>query len=160
MRPPSSRWISIQLTSNPTSFYLTPHSALIQLQVFLASPSTALFLFLNNGLRRGSSFFLVSTPYAVTLLLHEAFLSFVQSISSAPSHLFFTFISVTKLERLRRAASRTIASCFLSSSILFFLSVASLLLRVILTHLALSSYEQNPFSPNFLSYFRFGQTWS
>ena len=47
----SSQWISTRLTSNPTSSYLAPASVSIQLQLFLGSPSTALFPFLNMYLR-------------------------------------------------------------------------------------------------------------
>ena len=47
VRPPSSQWISTKLTSSPTSSYLAPTSVSIQLQLFLASSSTALFPFLN-----------------------------------------------------------------------------------------------------------------
>ena len=51
VRPPSSQWIPTKLTSNPTSFYSAPASVLIPLQLFLGSPSTALFPFLNMHLR-------------------------------------------------------------------------------------------------------------
>ena len=47
VRLPSSQRIPTKLTSSPTSFYSTPVSVSIQLQLFLGSPSTALFLFLN-----------------------------------------------------------------------------------------------------------------
>ena len=45
VRPPSSQWIPIKLTSSPTTSYSTPGSVLIPLQLFLGSPSTALFPF-------------------------------------------------------------------------------------------------------------------
>ena len=51
VRPPSSYWIPTKLTSNPTSFYSAPVSVSIPLQLFLGSPSTALFPFLNMYLR-------------------------------------------------------------------------------------------------------------
>ena len=47
VRPPSSQWIPTKLTSSPTSSYLAPVSISTQLQLFLGSPSTALFFFLN-----------------------------------------------------------------------------------------------------------------
>ena len=47
VRPPSSQWIPTKLTSSPTSSYSAPASDLIPLQLFLGSPSTALFPFLN-----------------------------------------------------------------------------------------------------------------
>ena len=46
-----SRWIPTKLTSSPTSSYSTPASVSIPLQLFLGSPSTALFPFLNMYLR-------------------------------------------------------------------------------------------------------------
>ena len=47
----SSQWIPTKLTSSPTSSYSAPASILIPLQLFLGSPSTALFPFLNMYLR-------------------------------------------------------------------------------------------------------------
>ena len=47
VRPPSSQWIPTKLTSS----YLAPTSVSIPLQLFLGSPSTALFPFLNMYLR-------------------------------------------------------------------------------------------------------------
>ena len=43
VRPRSSQWISTKLTSNPTSSYSAPASVLIPLQLFLGSPSIAMF---------------------------------------------------------------------------------------------------------------------
>ena len=51
VRPPSFQWIPTRLTSSPTSSYSAPASVSIQLQLFLGSPSTALFLFLSMHLR-------------------------------------------------------------------------------------------------------------
>ena len=51
VRPPSSQWIPTRLTSSPTSSYSAPASVSIQLQLFLGSPSTALFPFLSMYLR-------------------------------------------------------------------------------------------------------------
>ena len=45
--PPSSQWIPTKRTSSQTSYYSTPVSISIQLQLLLGSPSTALFPFLN-----------------------------------------------------------------------------------------------------------------
>ena len=56
----------------PTSFYSTPASVSIPLQLFLGSPSTALFPFLNMYLRWKPSFSLALRPYAVSLLPHGA----------------------------------------------------------------------------------------
>ena len=51
VRFPSSQWIPTRLTSNPTSTYSAPASVSIPLQLFLGSPSTALFPFLSMYLR-------------------------------------------------------------------------------------------------------------
>ena len=51
VRPPFSQWIPTRLTSNPTSSYSAPASVSIPLQLFLGSPSTALFPFLSMYLR-------------------------------------------------------------------------------------------------------------
>ena len=50
VRPPS-QWIPTRLTSSPTSSYSAPASVSIPLQLFLGSPSTALFPFLSMYLR-------------------------------------------------------------------------------------------------------------
>ena len=56
---------------------------------------------------------------------------------------FLSAINFTKLERLHRAASRTITGCLSSSPIPLLLTEASLpLLRVTLTHFTLFSYER------------------
>ena len=47
VRPLFSQWISIKLTSSPTSSYSTPASVSIPFQPFLGSPLTAHFPFLN-----------------------------------------------------------------------------------------------------------------
>ena len=51
VRSPSSQWIPTRLTSSPTSSYSAPAAVLIQLQLFLGSPSTALFPLLSMYLR-------------------------------------------------------------------------------------------------------------
>ena len=50
VRPPSFHWIPTRLTSSPTS-YSAPASVSIPLQLFLGSPSTALFPLLSMYLR-------------------------------------------------------------------------------------------------------------
>ena len=72
VRPPSSQWIPTKLTSNPTSSYSTPASNSIPLQLFLGSPLTALFSFLNMYLGWKPSFSHVSRPYAESLLPYGA----------------------------------------------------------------------------------------
>ena len=51
VRPPCFQWIPTKLTFSPTSFYSAPASVSTQLQLFLRSPSTALFPFLSVYLR-------------------------------------------------------------------------------------------------------------
>ena len=51
VRPPSSQWIPTKLISIPTSTYSAPAYVSIPLQLFLGSPSTALFPFLSLYLR-------------------------------------------------------------------------------------------------------------
>ena len=51
VRPSSFQWLPTRLTSSPTSSYSAPASVLIPLQLFLGSPSTALFPFLSMYLR-------------------------------------------------------------------------------------------------------------
>ena len=51
VRPRSSQWISTRLTSSPTSYYSAPASVSIPFQLFLGSPSTALFPLLSMYLR-------------------------------------------------------------------------------------------------------------
>ena len=47
VRPPSPQWIPTKLTYSPTSSYSAPAAVSIQSQLFLGSPSTALFPILN-----------------------------------------------------------------------------------------------------------------
>ena len=72
VRSRSSQWIFTKLASSPTSSYSAPASVSILLQLFLGSPSIALFLFLSMYLRWKPSFYHVSRPYAVSLLHHGA----------------------------------------------------------------------------------------
>ena len=51
VRPPSCQWIPTKLTSSPSCSYSAPASVSIPLQLFLKSPSTALFSFLNIHFR-------------------------------------------------------------------------------------------------------------
>ena len=51
VRPPSFQWIPTKLTSRSTSSYSAPASVSIPLQLFLWSPLTAHFSFLNMYLR-------------------------------------------------------------------------------------------------------------
>ena len=68
--PPSSQWIPTRLTSSPTFSYSAPAAVSIPLQLFLGSPSTALFSFLSIYLSWRPRFSHVSRPYAVSLLYH------------------------------------------------------------------------------------------
>ena len=91
VRPPS-QWIPTRLTSSPTSSYSAPASVLIPFQLFLGSPSTALFPFLSMYLRWRPSFSHVSRPYAVSLVHHGAAL---RSPSLFCTNLFFGPFSLT-----------------------------------------------------------------
>ena len=51
VRPRSSQWIPTKLTSGSTSSYSAPASVSIPLQLFLGSPSTAIFPFLSMYFR-------------------------------------------------------------------------------------------------------------
>ena len=90
--------------------------------------------------------------------------SFLRPLLTYASPRWFPFLSasnLTKLERLHRAASRAITGCLSSSHIPLLLTEASLPpLRVTLTHFILFFLRAGSSSPNLLSYFRFGQTWS
>ena len=72
VRPSFSQWIPTKLTSNPISSYSDPASVSIPFQLFLGSPSIALFLILNMYLRGRPSSSHVSRPYAAFLLPHGA----------------------------------------------------------------------------------------
>ena len=79
-------------------------------------------------------------------LTGEAYKSFLRSLLTYASPGWFPFLSstnITKLERLHRAASRTITGCLSSSPIPLLLTKAFLPpLRVTLTHFTLFSYER------------------
>ena len=92
MKPPSFQKIPTKLTSSSTSPYLTPASVSIPLQLFLGSPSTALFPFLHMYLRWRPSFSHVSRPYDVSLLPNGAAL---RSPSLFCIKLFFGLFSLT-----------------------------------------------------------------
>ena len=57
VRPPFSQWIPTRLTSIPTSSYSAPASVSIPLQLFLGSPSTALFPFSKHVSSLKAKFF-------------------------------------------------------------------------------------------------------
>ena len=76
-------------------------------------------------------------------LLHKSFLRSLLTYASPGWFPFLSATNLTKLERLHRAASRTITGCLSSSPIPLLLSEASLPpLRVTLTHFTLFSYER------------------
>ena len=155
VRSPSSQWIPTKLTSSPTSSYSAPASVSIPLQLFLGSPSTALFPFLNMYLRWRPSSSHISRLYVVSLLLHwdpskeslsvlyKSFLPLLLTYASLGWFPFLNATNITKLERLHRAASHAITGCLSSSPIPLLLTEASLPpLRVTLTHFTLLSYER------------------
>ena len=61
-----------RIKRHPKALWSVPASVSTQLQLFLGSPLTALFSFLNMYLRRMPNFSHVSRPYAVSLLPHGA----------------------------------------------------------------------------------------
>ena len=76
-------------------------------------------------------------------VLYKSFLRPLLTYASPGWFPFLSATNVTKLERLHRAASRTITGCFSSSRIPLLLTEASLPpLRVTLTHFTLFSYER------------------
>ena len=76
-------------------------------------------------------------------LLHKAFLRPLPTYAPPEWFPFLSFVNITELERLHRAASRAITGCLSSTPIPLLLSEASLPpLRVTLTHFTLLSYER------------------
>ena len=76
-------------------------------------------------------------------VLYKSFLRSLLTYASPGWFPFLSATSITKLERLHRAASRAITGCLSSSPIPLLLTEASLpLLRVTLTHFTLLSYER------------------
>ena len=157
---PSSQSISTKLTSIPTFSYSAPVSVSTQHQLFLGSPSTALFHFLNMYLCWKSSFFsrlkalrcISASSWGLSKeslsLLYKAFFRPLLTYASSGWFPFISVTNITKLERLHRGASRAITGCISSSPISLLLSKASLPpLRVTLTHFILSSYERAPRLP-------------
>ena len=83
-------------------------------------------------------------------LLYKYFLRSLLTYASPGWFPFLSVTNITKLERLHRAASRTITGCLSSSPIPLLLSEASLpSLQVILTHFTLSSHERALRLPTF-----------
>ena len=144
MRPPSSQWIP----TTQTSSYSTPASVSIPLQLFLGSPLTALFPFLNKFFPRLKALCCISAcswgrSKEFLSILYKAFLRPLLTYASAGWLPFLSVINITKLKRLYRAATRTISGCLLSSPIPIPLSEASLSpLRVTLTRFTLLFYER------------------
>ena len=83
-------------------------------------------------------------PFKESLsVLYKAFLGYLLIYASPGWFPFLSVINITKLERLHRAASRTISGCLSSSPIPVLLSEDFLPpLRVTPTHFPLSSYER------------------
>ena len=171
VRPPSFQWIPTRLTSSPTSSYSAPTSISIPLQLFLGSPSTALFPFLSMYLRWKPNFSHVSRPYAVSLLHHGAPL---RSPSLFCINLFFGPFSLTLHPDgfLSQALPNQIGTPSPSGQsrhhrLPLVLPYPSTTHRGFSTSPTSHSDSLHSFflwvgssSPNLLSYFRFGQTWS
>ena len=130
-------------------FIQTAPFASIPLQLSLGSPLTVLFSFLNMYLHGRPSSSLVSRPYAVSLLPHGSlsllYKAFLRPLLTCVSPEWFPLLSntnSTKLERLHRAAGRTITGCLSSSSIPLFCRASPPPLRITLTHFALCFHER------------------
>ena len=93
VRPPFKS-ILIKLNSSPTSFYSTPAFVSISLQLFLGSPSTALFPFLHLYLRRRPS------PFSRLKALRC-----ISASSWGPSEEFFSLLYKSFLRPLLTYAS-------------------------------------------------------
>ena len=155
VRPPFSQWIPTRLTSNPTSSYSAPASISIPLPTFLGVTFDRTLSFSKHVSSLKAKFFprlkalhCISAsswgPSKESLSL--LYKSFLRSLLTYASLGWFPFLSATnfiKMERLHRAASRTITGCLSSSPIHLLLSEASPpSLRVTLTHFTLFSYER------------------
>ena len=170
MRPASSSWIPIKLTSIPISSYSPALSVLISLQLFLGSLSTAFFPFLNMYFCLRLSSFLVSKPYVVSvaslwgptmslLLFFTELLSGPFSLMLHPDDLYFlalpTLLSKSVFTELLVTSSPTtsfspIHLLLLEASLFPPQSHSDSLFLVILL--------AGPLSSNILSHFRFDQT--
>ena len=158
---PSSQWIPTKLTSSPTYSYSAPASVSISLQLFLGSPSTALFPFLSISLLKVKFFPRLKALRCISAsswgpskeslsVLYKAFLRPLFTYASPGWFPFLSATNITKLERLHIAASRAITGCLSSSPIPLLLSEASLPpLQVTLTHFTLLSYERALRLPTF-----------
>ena len=155
VRAPSSQWIPTKLTSSPTSSYSAPASVSIPLQLFLGSPSTALFPVSKHVSSLKARFFprlkalhCISAsswgPSKESLsVLYEALLRSLLTYASPGWFPFLSATDLTRLERLHQAANRAITGCLSSSPIPLLLTKASLPpLRVTLTQFTLFSYER------------------
>ena len=155
VRPASSQWIPTKLSSS----YSAPASVSIPLQLFLGSPSTALFPFLNMNLRILSSLKAKFFPRLKALrcvsasslgpskeslsVLYKSFLRLLLTYASSGWFPFLSVTNITKLEHLHRAASRAITCCLSFSPIPLLFSKAFLPpLPVILTHFTILFYER------------------
>ena len=159
MRPPS-QWIPTKLTSSPISFYSAPASVSFSLQLFLRSPSTALFFSRHVSSLKVKFFLRLKALRCISASswspskesLSPLYKAFLRPLLTYASPGWLPFLSATnfiKLERLHRAASRAITGC-LSSSPIPLLSEASLPpLLVTLTHFTLLSYERAIRLPTF-----------
>ena len=155
VRPPCFQWMPTRLTSSLTFFCTTPASVSTKLKLFLGSPLTALFPFLNTSSLMAKFFPRLKALRCISAsswgpsmeclyLLYKAFLRHLLTYASPGWFPFLSVTNITKLERLHQAASRAITGCLLSSPIPILPSEASLpLLRVTLTHFALSSISEH-----------------
>ena len=172
VRPRSSQWIPTKLTSSPISFYSASASVSIPLQLFLGSPSIALFSFLNMYLRWRPNSSHVSRPYAVSLLPHGAPLKspsmFCINFFSAPSHQRFTrMVSLSKRYQYHQIGTPPPSGQSRHHRLPLVVPYPTSILRGFVTSPTSHPDSFRSFilwagssSPNLLSHFRCGHTWS
>ena len=149
----SSQWIPTKLTSSPTSSYSAPASASIPLQLFLGSPTTALFSFSKHVSSLKAKFFprlkALRCIYASSFgpskeplsLLYKAFLR--PLLTYASFRWFLMRYQFYQIGTPPPSGQCAITGCLSSSLIPLLLFEASLtLLRVTLTHFTFLSYER------------------
>ena len=126
---PASQWITIKLTSSPTSSYSAPASVLIPLQRFVRVTFDRSLSFSKHVSSLKAKFFprlkalrcISASSWESLSVLYKSFLRPLLTYASPGWFSFFSVTNITKLERLHRASSRAISNCLLSSPIPLFL---------------------------------------
>ena len=160
---PSSQWISTKLTPSPTSSCSASASVSTQSNFSGVTINRTLSFSKHVSSLKDKFFPRLKTLRCISAssgspskesfsVLYKALLRPLLTYASPGWFPFLSTTNITQLQRLHRAASRTITGCLSSSSILLLLTEASLpRLRVTLTHFTLLSYERAfVFQPPFL----------